>query len=77
MGGIIKLAYLPAFSAFVSNFWHFQPFSAVSAIFNHYQANLPSNLSEEPSASYSRFPEIIGTHRTFNDRQLLKMAENG
>ena len=38
---------------------------------------LASNHSEEPSSSYSRFPEIIGTHRTFNDRQLLKMAENG
>jgi hypothetical protein len=25
---IIKLTYLPAFSAFVSNFSHFQPFSA-------------------------------------------------
>jgi len=24
----------------------------------------------EPSASYSRFPEIIRTHRTFNDRQV-------
>jgi hypothetical protein len=54
--------------------------SAIFSCFSHfhnYQANLPSNLSEEPSASYSRFPEIIGTHRTFNDRQLLKMAENG
>jgi hypothetical protein len=31
---IIKLTYLPPFSAFVSNLWHFQPFSAVSAIFS-------------------------------------------
>jgi hypothetical protein len=31
---MIKLTYLPAFSAFVSNFQYFQPFSAVSAIFS-------------------------------------------
>jgi len=31
---IIKLTYLPAVSAFASNFWHFQPFSAVSIQYN-------------------------------------------
>ena len=46
---IIKLTYLPAFSAFVSNFYHLQTFSAVafqhfqhwSAIFSYFQQFQP------------------------------------